>query len=162
MSDAPAYRIATAAGSPELAAIAENLLATLPNWFGIPEANAEYVAAATRLPGYVAHAGDDAVGILLCERHFPETAEIHLMAVHPAWHRKGIGRALVDALIDDLRPTGCRLLEVKTLGPSRADAGYAKTREFYRAVGFLPLEELVDLWPGNPCLIMVQALARPE
>ncbi|HEX5118630.1 MAG TPA: GNAT family N-acetyltransferase [Pseudonocardiaceae bacterium] len=162
MPDVPAYRIAKAAGSPELAAITEKLLAALPNWFGIPEANAEYVAAATRLPGYVAHAGDDAVGILLCERHFPESAEIHLMAVDPAWHRKGVGRALVDALIDELRPTGCRLLQVKTLGPSRPDAGYAKTREFYRAVGFLPLEELADLWPGNPCLIMAQALVRPE
>jgi GNAT superfamily N-acetyltransferase len=162
MPDVPAYRIAEATGSPELAAITDNLLAALPTWFGIPEANAEYVAAATRLPGHVAYAGADAVGILLYERHFPESAEIHLLAVDPAWHRKGIGRALVDALIDELRPTGCRLLQVKTLGPSRADAGYAKTREFYRAVGFLPLEELIDLWPGNPCLVMVRPLVRVE
>lgn len=26
------------------------------------------------------------------------------------------------------------------------------------AAGFTPLEELVDLWPGNPCLLLVKAL----
>ncbi|HEX3648928.1 MAG TPA: N-acetyltransferase [Pseudonocardiaceae bacterium] len=158
MPDAPAYRITKAAGSPELAGITERLLAMLPSWFGIPESNAEYVAAATRLSGYVAHSGAVPIGILLQERHFPESAEIHLLAVDPTCHRKGVGRALVGALIDELRPTGCRLLQVKTLGPSRPDAGYARTRAFYRAVGFLPVEELPDLWPGNPCLVMVRSL----
>lgn len=155
---APAYRIGRSAGSPAMAAVAERLLAALPTWFGIPESNAGYVAAATRLPGYVARVGADAVGILLCERHFPESAEVHLLAVDPSWHRRGIGRALVATAIGDLRPTGCRLLQVKTLGPSHPDAGYAKTRQFYRAVGFLPVEELPDLWPGNPCLVMVRPL----
>ena len=50
------------------------------------------------------------------------------------------------------------LLSVKTLGPSRPDAGYAGTRRFYGALGFQPVEELLDLWPGNPCLIMVKPL----
>jgi GNAT superfamily N-acetyltransferase len=149
-----AYRITRAEGSAEL-------LAALPAWFGLADSNREYVAAAGRLPGYVAEADGDPVGILLNDRHFPETTEIHLMAVHPTWHRKGVGRALVGALLDDVRPTGCRLVQVKTLGPSHPDAGYAKTREFYRAVGFLPLEELTELWPGNPCLVMVLPLGRP-
>jgi len=26
-------------------------------------------------------------------------------------------------------------------------------------MGFAPLEELPDLWPGNPCLILVKTLA---
>lgn len=48
------------------------------------------------------------------------------------------------------------MLQVKTLGARHPDEGYARTRAFYRAVGFLPLEETDDLWPGNPCLIMVK------
>ena len=53
---------------------------------------------------------------------------------------------------------GVRLLEVKTLGPSHPDAGYALTRRFYEKRGFLPLEE-TDLWgEGTPCLIMVKPL----
>lgn len=50
------------------------------------------------------------------------------------------------------------LLSVKTLGPSHPDAGYALTRLFYDAAGFRPVEELLDLWPGNPCLLMVKPL----
>ncbi|MET9020489.1 hypothetical protein ABZV93_10935 [Actinopolymorpha sp. NPDC004070] len=51
-----------------------------------------------------------------------------------------------------------RLLQVKTLGPSHPHEGYARTREFYRAMGFQPLEELHGVWPGNPCLLMVAFL----
>ena len=50
-------------------------------------------------------------------------------------------------------------LQVKTLGPSRPDEGYERTREFYAAMGFTPLEEIHGLWdPGNPCLIMIKHL----
>jgi GNAT superfamily N-acetyltransferase len=156
------YDIAEVSPSTELASVTERLLGLLPAWFGIPEANAEYVDSATRLPGFVARAGHGAVGVLLVHRHFRESAEIHLLAVHPAWHRRGIGRALLTTAESALETDGCRFLQVKTLGPSRPDDGYAKTRAFYAAVGFTPLEEMLELWPGNPCLICVKALrVRP-
>ena len=48
---------------------------------------------------------------------------------------------------------------MKTLAPSDPDPSYAATRAFYAAVGFLPLEELPQVWgPQNPCLLMVKAL----
>jgi hypothetical protein len=50
------------------------------------------------------------------------------------------------------------LVQVKTLGPSRPDANYARTRLFYEASGFQPLEELHGLWGVNPCLIMIKVL----
>ncbi len=51
-----------------------------------------------------------------------------------------------------------RLLEVKTLGPSDPDPGYARTRHFYETRGFLPLEE-TDVWgEGTPGLFMVKPL----
>src|SRR5260370_41658399 len=81
------------------------------------------------------------------------------MAVDRPAHRRGIGRALVEALERDLRSDGVRVLQVKTLGPSEPDAGYRRTRQFYESMGFEPLEEIVGLWPGNPCLIMVKTLA---
>ncbi|MEV4553498.1 GNAT family N-acetyltransferase [Nonomuraea wenchangensis] len=156
MDEAAAYRIARVTGSAESAEVTARLLDQLPSWFGMPEANAGYVEAAKRLPGLVAYAGAEAVGVLLHQRHFPETAEIHLMAVSPSWHRRGVGRALVDAVVAEVRSDGCRMLQVKTLGAGHPDPGYVRTRAFYRAVGFLPLEETDDLWPGNPCLIMVK------
>jgi GNAT superfamily N-acetyltransferase len=154
------YQITRVTGSAELAAVTGRLLALLPSWFGIPEANAEYVESATHLPGLVAHdtGTGEPIGVLLYRRHFPEAVEIHLMAVTPSWHRRGVGRALVAAVEADLGADGCRLLQVKTLGATHPDPGYARTRAFYRAVGFLPLEETAALWPENPCLIMVKPL----
>lgn len=144
----------------------DRLLQSLPAWFGIPDSNAEYVASAGELPTYLARPAGDAnaepVGALLARRHFAESAEIHLMAVQPDLHRAGAGRALVQALEADLVADGCRLLQVKTLGPSHPDPGYALTRAFYAAVGFLRLEELDNVWDqGNPCLILVKPLGQP-
>jgi GNAT superfamily N-acetyltransferase len=146
-------------GTPDPAAV-ERLLRALPDWFGLEESIKEYVADAQRLPTYLAYRdGDDqAVGALLLARHFPESAEIHLMAVAPDLHRHGIGRDLLDAAEADLRAEGVRYLQVKTLGPSRPDESYEKTVWFYRAMGFTPLEEFRSLWPDNPCLLLVKSL----
>lgn len=135
------------------------LLAALPDWFGVESANEGYVRAARRLPTYLASdPTGTAVGVLLVERHFPETAEVHLVLVDPAWHRQGVGRALLRAAEADLRAEGVRLLEVKTLGPSDPSEPYARTRRFYAATGFLPVEELHGLWPDDPCLVLVKPL----
>ncbi|MER7249747.1 GNAT family N-acetyltransferase [Kribbella sp. NPDC000426] len=103
-------------GSNELAGVTEKLIEQLPAWFGIPEANAEYVNAARELPGLLARAEGEPTGVLLYRRHFPQAAEIHLMAVAPKWHRQGIGTALVRRLVSDLYDDGCQLLQVKTHG----------------------------------------------
>lgn len=139
------------------------LLALLPTWFGIPASNEQYVRDASELPTYLARPANEPraqpVGVLLAHRHFPEAAEIHLLAVRPDLHRHGVGRALVEALEADLVADGCAVLQVKTLGPSHPDPGYALTRLFYSAAGFRPLEERTDIWgPQDPCLIMVKAL----
>jgi GNAT superfamily N-acetyltransferase len=178
---APRWRVTTGRQDPDTVA---RLLALLPGWFGIKASNAAYVESARELPTYLAWPADigddcaaemvagrtaqrnaqsartDAVGVLLAKRHFPEAAEIYLMAVDPALHRQGAGRALVEALTADLIADGCRLLQVKTQGPSHPDAGYALTRRFYRALRFLPVEETPDPWgPENPCLILIRVLA---
>jgi len=146
----------------------DQLLRSLPNWFGIEASNRAYVESARTLPTYFARPASSAadsdlpVGVLLAHRHFPEAAEIHLMAVAPELHRRGVGRALVQALEADLIGDGCKLLQVKTLGPTHPDDGYKLTRQFYASMGFLPVEETFDLWDAqNPCLIMVKPLAQP-
>ena len=139
--------------------LVDRLLRLLPAWFGIESSTAAYVEAAHRLPALIARTDDDvAVGVLLYERHFSESAEIHLMAVDPAWHRRGAGRALVSEVERVVGATGARLLAVKTLGPTHPDQGYAATRRFYEACGFLQVEEMLDLWPGNPCLLLIKPL----
>ena len=148
-------------------ATVERLLRKLPTWFGIESSVVEYIESARRLPAYLAWphgpapvglSPDLPAGVLLAVRHFPRSAEIYLMAVDPAVHRQGAGRALVTALESDLIADHVEFLQVKTLGPAHPDPGYARTRQFYAGMGFQPLEEIAGLWPGNPCLIMIKTL----
>jgi GNAT superfamily N-acetyltransferase len=86
-------------------------------------------------------------------------AEIELLVVQRELHRHGIGRRLVECVEADLRASGVKLLQVKTLGPSGDSDEYARTRAFYESIGFFPLEERIDIWgPDNPCLISVKPL----
>ena len=80
------------------------------------------------------------------------------MGVPPRWHRRGVGGAMIRFVEEELRGDGCEFLQVKTLGPSRPDEHYELTRRFYEAQGFRPPEEFADLWPGNPCLLLVKRL----
>jgi GNAT superfamily N-acetyltransferase len=133
----------------------ERILRALPAWFGIEESILGYVADAGRLPGYLARDGGVTVGIALVHRHYPESAELHLIAVDPERHRTGIGAALIAAVTADLAADGARLLQVHTVGPSWPDAGYQRTRAFYRRLGFLPLQEFDGLDWGGPTQILV-------
>jgi N-acetylglutamate synthase-like GNAT family acetyltransferase len=136
----------------------EALLAGLPEWFGIPEANRNYVEESRTLPTIAALRDGEVVGVCLLKRHFAESAEIELLAVRHDLHRCGVGRRLVARAEHDLRAEGVRVLQVKTLGPSDDYEPYARTRAFYESIGFLPLEEHLQLWPNDPCLVMVKPL----
>jgi GNAT superfamily N-acetyltransferase len=137
----------------------EAVLSSIPEWFGIEEANSAYIRDLETLPSYVATEGGRIVGFLSARNHFAEAGEIHIIAVERSRHRRGIGKSLLEAAEADMRAAGCRLLQVKTLGPSDDDEGYRRTREFYIAQGFIPLEETDAFWgPENPALIMVKAL----
>lgn len=157
----PLWRVTSGEPAPDEVA---RLLGLLPGWFGIEAANAHYIEQASVLPAYLAWPDEASrpAGVLLALRHFPKSAEVYLLAVDPALHRSGAGRALLRALEADLAADGVELLQVKTLGPSSPDEGYAKTRAFYEAMGFRPLEETRELWESGPCLIMVKVLWRPS
>lgn len=98
------------------------------------------------------------VGFLSLRQHTEFAAEIYVMAVHPQFHRQGIGHQLIEVAEKNLRKHGIEYLQVKTLGVSRSNSYYAQTRAFYQSVGFKPLEEFLEIWQGNPCLQMVKSL----
>jgi len=143
----------------EQGALAEGVLRALPDWFGIEQAITDYARAADELPTFVAEAEDGAVGFLTLKPTSTYASEVHVMAVLQNEHRRGVGRALVERAAAYARAERFALLHVKTLAASDPDPGYAATRAFYAAVGFMPLEELPQVWGAeNPCLLMVRVL----
>lgn len=140
-----------------------SILKSLPNWFGDPDAidNYEHDAVSDAFQSLLAVDSEKTVGVALVRRHFPEAAELHLIAVAPDVRGRGVGRALVERIALDLTDDECRLLSVHTVGPSFDSEPYAETRKFYKGKGFCPLEEHHGLdWPG-PSMILVRVLRAP-
>ena len=150
--------------TPEDRATCAAILSRLPEWVGIPESNAAYLRGLGELPSFVAVADGRVVAFASLRTHFPESAEIEVLAVDPGLHRRGIGARLLERLELELaQRSRARLLHVKTLGPSDPDPAYARTRAFYVGLGFVPLFESDVLFgKENPALVLVKVLPSAD
>jgi ribosomal protein S18 acetylase RimI-like enzyme len=143
----------------ETSALCVPILRSLPEWFGIEAAIVRYSSEIEHLPTFLARDSEHVIGFLSLKQHSPYSTEVYVMGIMSEAHRQGIGQALIDEAQAWLRKQDIEYLQVKTLGPSNADPNYAKTRAFYLAVGFRPLEEFKQIWEDqNPCLILVKRL----
>ncbi len=110
---------------------------------------------------YVAVDLDEVLGFLTILNKNEQVAEISWMAVKPEHQRQGIGTALIDHVVSELRSKGIKLLVVKTLSEDLDYPPYEITRRFYKKMGFINLETIDPYpeWePGNPCAIYVKVL----
>jgi ribosomal protein S18 acetylase RimI-like enzyme len=143
----------------EQSKICKPILRALPDWFGIEESTQAYVQDTAVLPTFIARDGNRPVGFLTLKQHSDYAAEIQVMGVLPAWHRRGVGQALLVASEAHLRQLGVEFLQVKTLSSRHPDLFYGRTRAFYLSLGFRPLEEFPTLWDeANPCLQLIKML----
>lgn len=141
----------------------QDILEKLPAWFGDPAAITEYARDAEdeRFTSLMVDDGSTVRGVALLRGHFPESAELHLIAVSPDAHGTGAGSAMVSAAEELRARDGFRTLTVHTVGASFPSSDYEWTRLFYTSHGFTPREEHLGLdWPG-PTVIMVKALEDP-
>jgi GNAT superfamily N-acetyltransferase len=123
----------------------------------------DYVALADRTPTVIASLDGIDVGVTTIVRHSEYAAEVSVMGVLPAYHRQGIGRAMLQHAEQTLSREGIEFLQVKTLSPRHPDEGYKRTRAFYLTYGFRPLEEFPRLWsPDQPALQLVKVVATPS
>ncbi|MCE5195897.1 MAG: GNAT family N-acetyltransferase [Negativicutes bacterium] len=143
--------------------IAAKILDQLPDWFGIPEATANNVRQCAVLDLWVARDEEKPIGFIALKQHFPEAAELTVLGILPEYHRQGVGRQLLAAVENRCRREGIRFLQVKTLDPMKENACYDRTRSFYLAMGFTPLETFPTLWDAaNPCLQMIKVLEQTK
>ncbi len=140
-------------------AICSNVLKSLPEWFGIDESTKAYVEGVKKHHFFVAEISNKPIGFYSIMKHFPLTWEIYVCGVFPKYHHLGIGSKLQQYTENFLKDKNVKFLTVKTLSESSSDKNYAKTREFYKAQGFIFLEEFKTLWDEyNPCLFMCKIL----
>ena len=143
----------------KMAAPCESILRSLPQWFGMESALAQYMMDIETMPTFAANVQETVVGFLTVKQHNEHAAELYVMGIRPEFHRRGIGRRLVGRAEAYLKQNGVEFLQMKALGPSRRNEAYERTRTFYAALGFRSLEEFKHLWSSeNPCLIMVKYL----
>jgi GNAT superfamily N-acetyltransferase len=79
------------------------------------------------------------------------------MGILSEYHRQGIGKRLMQACENICRENKTEFLTVKTLAESRKSKSYEKTRLFYLAQGFKPIEVFPTVWDEeNPCLMILR------
>ena len=137
----------------------EPVLRSVPDWFGIEEANRAYLEAIERLPTVRAVEGAETIGFVSIEQHFESSFELHVLAVRRDRHRRGVGRAMLAAAEAWVASRGGGFLQVKTLSASANCEHYDRTSRWYEAMGFVPQTEFPTLWDEhNPCLQMIKAV----
>ena len=136
------------------------MLRALPSWFGVESSIVDYVENVRYLPLFAAFDDSKPVGFVSIKVHNPHAAEIRVMGVLKTYHRQGIGKRLVECCVDYCKRHNIEFLTVKTLDESRESHDYTKTRLFYQAVGFTPLEVFPLHWSAdNPCLFLAMHIA---
>lgn len=112
------------------------LAQSLGKWFDAEGLRRIALDSATH-SGHVAFQGGRLVGFLLWTRLDAEVAELSWMGVAEDRQHRGIGTALLAALITELASLGVRSLEVSTVADNVEYEPYAETRRFYRARRFV-------------------------
>lgn len=139
--------------------IATTVLHDLPEWFGMPEATADYIEHSQKMPFFVIHVKDQPIGFVALKETSPHTAEIYCMGVMKAYHRLGYGKALFAAFERHAIQKGYKFIQVKTVEQGKFDV-YDKTNAFYRSLGFYALEVFPTLWhERHPCQVFVKSIA---
>lgn len=139
------------------AQITAEVLADLPEWFGLTESTQHYIDASRMLRLWAAFVDQQPVGFVTLSSSSNETAEVHCMGVKKAYHRLGLGSRLF-AVLETAAQVNYHYLQVKTVDEGLYDE-YDLTINFYRSVGFSKFEVFPNLWDAwNPCLVMVKYL----
>jgi GNAT superfamily N-acetyltransferase len=129
-------------------------------WFGIEEALLMYVADSASMPTFAAEINGELAGFITLLQHFPESWEVHCMAVSAAHRNEGIGTSLLKRAENFVAQQGGKYLQVKTVAENSPSAAYAETRKFYEAKNFVPLEIFPTLWDvRNPALQLVKVVS---
>ncbi|PIE77092.1 MAG: GNAT family N-acetyltransferase [Clostridiales bacterium] len=146
----------------EKAVIAKQILDDLSEWFGIPESTENYIEQSKEIPFLACLANEQPVGFMALKQTSTDTAEIFVIGILKAFHRRGIGSKLYAEFENMAKARGFSYLQVKTVKLGVYDE-YDITNNFYKAIDFKALECFPDMWnKPNPCQIYVKYIGLNE
>ena len=142
----------------EKRAVSRYILEALPEWFEVAESRENYIRESDDKLFFAAYDGENAVGFLYLKQTGKDTAELAVMGVLKAYHRKGVGRMLTERAKAAAQQAGYSFLQVKTVKMGMYE-DYDRTNLFYLAAGFKEFEVFPTLWDeANPCQVYVMSL----
>ena len=140
--------------------ITRQIMESLSDWFGIPEAREYYIQESGKQPFCVAFDEEKPVGFAYLKETGKDTTEISVVGVLKEYHRKGIGRKLIEKIQQIAKQKGYSFIQVKTVQMGKYD-DYDDTNRFYQALGFKEFEVFPMLWDeNNPCQIYVMYIGE--
>lgn len=144
----------------EKSSYTREILEKLPEWFGNRQALDEYAEEVKGLPYYAAvNSANKCIGFFSIKIHYQHTGDIFVCGVLPEYQHNGVGKAIYQIVENHLMQRGCKYVIVKTLSDTVDFEPYARTRDFYKSIGFESLITLTEMWDEeNPCLIMFKSL----
>ena len=82
---------------------------------------------------------DQLMGCIALRPHGPTTCEMKRLFVRPEYRDRGLGRVLVEAIIEEARKIGYTQMRLDTL-PGRMD----RAIDLYRSIGFVEIDPYYD------------------
>ena len=118
-----------------------------------------YAQDSAKLPTFAAEKNHEIIGFISLLKHFPQSWEVHCIAVSAQARGTGVGTVLLSHAEQWLTAQKVKFLQIKTIAETKADANYAESRAFYQARGYAPMEVFPSIWsPSNPALQLVKSL----
>jgi Acetyltransferases len=139
--------------------ICNDILRKLPDWFGIETSIVDYTNKVCKMQFYAAFESKNPIGFIAIKMHNPFTAEVCVMGILSEYQRQGVGTSLIECAEKYCFINDIKYLTVKTLDSSAIYEPYDRTRNFYKKIGFIPLEVFTTIWDeANPCLFLAKHL----
>ena len=138
-----------------------HITASLPEWFGLAEANETYAQGVKSRLCFGAFEQQQCIGLLALEFPSPHNANIYWLGVHQASRSTGAGSALMNAAKLYCLDQGYQSITVETLSLKQNDPHYFETYQFYQKHGFKPLFEMHTHDRNNLMVYMQTQISLP-
>ncbi|MCK5130514.1 MAG: GNAT family N-acetyltransferase [Clostridiales bacterium] len=143
--------------------IADNILRSLPEWFGVESSTKEYVNGLNNKTFFAAKKKDEYLGFFAIDEINTDVANLYVLGLKKEFLHQGMGTKIYAEVEKHLKDHHFKYVTVYTVSSKSADTNYAKTRSFYFKLGFSEVYENSGIWDkNNPFLLMIKYIGNEK